>query len=82
MHMLMWFQTKIKVRDATKMSHTHERIETKIYELVYKGSKSHGLIYHSHLAHIINIHMPAKVLRNQMVNFAFNQVNAQNRIHS
>ena len=45
MHMLMWFQTRIKSssRDATKMSHTHERIETKNNELVYKGSKSHGL---------------------------------------
>ena len=32
---------------------THmKEIETKKNELVYQGSKSHGLIYHNHLAHI------------------------------
>jgi len=51
MHMLMWFQTRIKSssRDAAKMSHTHERIETKKKKLVYKSSKSHGKVYHSHI---------------------------------
>ena len=68
MHMLMRFQTRTKAssRDATKMSHTHERIETKKNELVeirFKVSRVN--LPQSYHAHKINIHMPAIVLRNQ-----------------
>ena len=84
MHILMQFQTRIKAssKDATKMSHTHERIETKKNELVYIRLKVSRVVYHSHLAHKINIHMPTIVLRNQreLTSLAI-QSRAQNKIH-
>jgi len=53
-------------RDATKMSHTHERTETKKNELVYIRLKvSRVTLPQSYHAHKIKIHVPAIVLRNQ-----------------
>ena len=75
----MWFQTRTEAssRDATKRSHTHERIETK-NTLVYKGSRSHGLSrLQSNQAQ--EIHMPTIVQRNQKGQRAFNQVKGQSR---
>jgi len=57
--------------------------ETKIYELVYKGSKSHGIIYHSHPAHKYKYsHANNSAKKSKGVNFAFNQDKGQNRKHS
>jgi len=81
----MWFQTRIKSssRDATKMSHTHERIETKKKELVYKSSKSHGKVYHSHIKLRKGIsYASIGAKKSHGVNFAFNQVKGQNKIYS
>ena len=64
------------------MSHTHERIETK-NALVYKGSKSHGKVYHSHIKLRKGIsYASVGAKKSNGVNFAFNQVKGQNKIHT
>ena len=60
-----------------------KEIETKNNELVYKGSKSHGKVYHSHIKlrkEISYASIGAK--KSNGVNFAFTQVKGQNKIHS
>ena len=64
----MWFQTRTKAssRDATKMSHAHERIETKWNELVYKRLKVSRVNLPQSSSSDNESHMPTMVLRNQM----------------
>ena len=77
----MWFQTRTKAssRDATNMSHTHEGIETKYNELVYKGSKSHGLslLQSTQAQEIFTCQQQCKEIKKDK--FAFNQVKGQSR---
>jgi len=57
--------------------------ETKKNELVYQGSKSHGLIYHSHIKLRKGIsYASIGAKKSNGVNLAFNQVKGQNKIHS
>ena len=54
--------------------------ETKKNELVYQGSKSHGLIYHSHIKLRKGIsYASIGAKKSKRKNIALNQVKGQNR---